>query len=890
MLNAVANKIFGTSDEREVRKLMKKVDAINALEPKIEKLTDFELKGKTEEFKIRFEGGEDLDDILPEAFAVAREGAKRVLRMRHYDVQLIGGMILHSGRIAEMKTGEGKTLMATLAIYLNALSSKGVHIITVNDYLAQRDMEIMRPLYNFLGLSVGVIINGISNEERKRAYASDITYGTNNEFGFDYLRDNMVHNIKEKVQRVHHYAIVDEIDSILIDEARTPLIISGAAEETTHWYNVFAKVVLQLKRSVKTEKIKDKKNTVIPEEDYEDYEVDEKGHNVTMTEKGIKNVEKILNIENLYSPEHVELTHFLAQALKAKELFKLDRDYIINEDDEVIIVDEFTGRLMEGRRYSDGLHQAIEAKENLEVAGENQTLATITLQNYFRMYEKLSGMTGTAKTEEDEFKQIYKLGVVAIPTNKPVIRRDFSDVIYITKRAKYNAIVEKIKELYENGQPVLVGTASIQNSEDLSKLLKKARIPHDVLNAKQHTREAEIIAQAGRYKAVTIATNMAGRGTDIKLGGDPESLALKTAERGTPEFRELVDQYQIECEENKEKVIAAGGLFILGTERHESRRIDNQLRGRAGRQGDPGASEFYLSLEDDLMRLFGGDRLQNMMASLKVEEHEEIRNKFITRAVEGAQKRVESRNFSIRKNLLEYDDINNKQREVVYAQRDLVLRNEDLKDLIISMLKETVEDFIDNALSGDSRDDWNFDYLVDNLRDSYNYHVPELYLDMERNKMKAEIIQDLLDRYNNKEREIGSEQFRDVERYIMLEVLDQRWRENLKNLTELREGIYLRSYGQKNPINEYKIISTDLYNEMIDGIKREVSSFLMKLRFKTEEEMEAEERAQSLQAPHAEIEEAEEVEDALEKAESEMLHVSRKKRRELERQNHKGRR
>ena len=890
MLNAVANKIFGTSDEREVKKLMKKVEAINALEPKIEKLTDFELKGKTEEFKIRFEGGEDLDDILPEAFAVAREGAKRVLRMRHYDVQLIGGMILHSGRIAEMKTGEGKTLMATLAIYLNALTSKGVHIITVNDYLAQRDMEIMRPLYNFLGLSVGVIVNGISNEDRKRSYASDITYGTNNEFGFDYLRDNMVHNIKEKVQRVHHYAIVDEIDSILIDEARTPLIISGAAEETTHWYNVFAKVVLQLKRSLKTEKIKDKKNTVIPEEDYEDYEVDEKQHNVTMTEKGIKNVERILNIENLYSPEHVELTHFLAQALKAKELFKLDRDYIINEDDEVIIVDEFTGRLMEGRRYSDGLHQAIEAKENLEVAGENQTLATITLQNYFRMYEKLSGMTGTAKTEEDEFKQIYKLGVVAIPTNKPVIRKDFSDVIYITKRAKYDAIVEKIKELYENGQPVLVGTASIQNSEDLSKLLKKARIPHDVLNAKQHTREAEIIAQAGRYKAVTIATNMAGRGTDIKLGGDPESLALKTTDRGTPEFRELVDQYQGECEENKEKVVAAGGLFILGTERHESRRIDNQLRGRAGRQGDPGASEFYLSLEDDLMRLFGGDRLQNMMASLKVEEHEEIRNKFITRAVEGAQKRVESRNFSIRKNLLEYDDINNKQREVVYAQRDLVLRNEDLKDLIISMLKETVEDFIDNALSGDSRDDWNFDYLVDNLRDNYNYHVPELYLDMERNKMKAEIIQDLLDRYNNKEREIGSEQFRDVERYIMLEVLDQRWRENLKNLTELREGIYLRSYGQKNPINEYKIISTDLYNEMIDGIKREVSSFLMKLRFKTEEEMEAEERAQGLESVHQEIEEAEEVGDALEKAESEMLNVSRKKRRELERQNHKGRR
>ena len=595
MLNTIANKMFGTSDEREVKKLMKKVHEINALESKIEKLSDFELKGKTEEFKIRFENGEVLDEILAEAFAVAREGAKRVLRMRHYDVQLVGGMILHSGRIAEMKTGEGKTLMATLAIYLNALTSKGVHIITVNDYLAKRDMEIMRPLYNFLGLSVGVIINGISNEERKTAYSSDITYGTNNEFGFDYLRDNMVHEMKDKVQRVHHFAIVDEIDSILIDEARTPLIISGAAEETTHWYNVFAKVVLQLKRSVKTEKVKDKKNAVIPDEDWEDYEVDEKGHTVTLTEKGIKSVERILNIDNLYSPEHVELTHFLSQALKAKELFKLDRDYIINDDNEVIIVDEFTGRLMDGRRYSDGLHQAIEAKEELEVAGENQTLATITLQNYFRMYEKLSGMTGTAKTEEDEFKQIYKLGVVTIPTNKPIVRKDFSDVIYITKKAKYNAIVNKIRELYEKGQPVLVGTASIQNSEDLSSLLKKAKIPHDVLNAKQHTREAEIIAQAGRFKGVTIATNMAGRGTDIKLGGDAESMALKTAERGTAEFRELVDKFEIECDENKKRVIEAGGLFILGTERHESRRIDNQLRGRAGRQGDPGASEFYLS-------------------------------------------------------------------------------------------------------------------------------------------------------------------------------------------------------------------------------------------------------------------------------------------------------
>ncbi len=889
MLNTVANRIFGTSDEREVKKLMKKVEQINALEPKMEKLSDFELKGKTEEFKIRFENGEVLDEMLVEAFAVAREGAKRTLRMRHYDVQLVGGMILHSGRISEMKTGEGKTLMATLAIYLNALTSKGVHIVTVNDYLARRDMEIMRPLYNFLGLSVGVIVNGITNEERKTAYSADITYGTNNEFGFDYLRDNMVHEMKDKVQRVHHYAIVDEIDSILIDEARTPLIISGAAEETTHWYNVFAKVVLQLKRSVKTEKVKDKKNVVIPDGDWEDYEVDEKGHTVTLTEKGIKSVERILNIDNLYSPEHVELTHFLSQALKAKELFKLDRDYIINEDNEVIIVDEFTGRLMDGRRYSDGLHQAIEAKEELEVAGENQTLATITLQNYFRMYEKLSGMTGTAKTEEDEFKQIYKLGVVTIPTNRPVIRRDFSDVIYITKRAKYDAIVQKIKELYEKGQPVLVGTASIQNSEDLSALLKKARIPHDVLNAKQHTREAEIIAQAGRYKGVTIATNMAGRGTDIKLGGDPESMALKTSERGTPEFRELVDKYEIECEENKRKVIEAGGLFILGTERHESRRIDNQLRGRAGRQGDPGASEFFLSLEDDLMRLFGGDRLQGMMTTLKVEEHEEIRNGFITKAVEGAQKRVESRNFSIRKNLLEYDDINNKQREVVYSQRDLVLKNENLKELIIAMMKETVEDLIEGSLSGETRADWNYEYLSDKLEEIYDYSIPELYLDMEKGKIREETFQDLLDRYNNKERELGTEQFRGIERYIMLEVLDQRWRENLKNLTELREGIYLRSYGQKNPVNEYKIISTDLYNEMIEGIKREVSSFIMKIRVRTEAEMESleHEPVGNLRFVHEEIEDENEV---LQIADEENANLSRKERRELERHSGKGKR
>ena len=546
MLKKIGEKIFGTSDEREIKKMQKLVDKINEIEPLFEKLTDEQLSHKTIEFKERLEK-ETLDDILVEAFATVREASKRLMGMRHYDVQLIGGMILHKGCIAEMKTGEGKTLMATLPIYLNALPGKGVHVVTVNDYLAKRDRDIMAGLFEFLGLTSGVVVGNITPEQRKDAYNCDITYGTNNEFGFDYLRDNMVAELDEKVQRGHNYVIVDEVDSILIDEARTPLIISGAAEETTEWYNTFAEVAKRLKRSYKTEEIKDKKNTVIPDEDWEDYEVDEKSHTVTITDKGIKNVERMLKIDNLYSPEYVELTHFLTQALKAKELFKLDRDYIINDDNEVIIVDEFTGRLMEGRRYSDGLHQAIEAKEKLEVAGENQTLATITLQNYFRMYKKLSGMTGTAKTEEDEFKQIYSLKVIVVPTNKPVARVDLPDVIYMNKNAKYKAIARKIEELYQKGQPVLVGTASIQHSEEVSALLKKAKIPHEILNAKHHEREAEIIAQAGRFKTVTIATNMAGRGTDIKLGGDAESFATKVAVKGTPEYEDVYRAYVREC-------------------------------------------------------------------------------------------------------------------------------------------------------------------------------------------------------------------------------------------------------------------------------------------------------------------------------------------------------
>ena len=879
MIKTITKSIFGTVDEKTIKKMTKDVKKINSLESEIEKLEDLQLKGKTEEFKMRITNGESLDSVLPEAFAVVREATKRVLGMRHYDVQLIGGMILHSGKISEMKTGEGKTLMSTLPIYLNALTGKGVHVITVNDYLAKRDRDTMSELYDFLGLSSGVVVASISPEERKAAYEADITYGTNNEFGFDYLRDNMVHEMESKVQREHNYAIVDEIDSILIDEARTPLIISGAAEETTHWYNVFSEVVTRLTRSVKTETIKDKKNTVIPAEDWEDYEVDEKAHTVTMTEKGVKNVEKMLKLDNLYSPETVELTHFLSQALKAKELFKRDRDYIVNDKGEVIIVDEFTGRLMEGRRYSDGLHQAIEAKEKLEVAGENQTLATITLQNYFRMYKKLSGMTGTAKTEEEEFKQIYRLPVVIVPTNMPVIRKDFPDVIYMTGRAKYNAIVAKIQELFEKGQPVLVGTASIQHSEELSDLLKRSKIPHELLNAKHHEREAEIIAQAGRYKTVTIATNMAGRGTDIKLGGDPEMLASKVAEKGTDEYKSIIEIYKKDCEENKKAVIAAGGLFILGTERHESRRIDNQLRGRGGRQGDPGASEFYLSLEDDLMRLFGGDRLKMFMNSFKMPEDEEIRSKMITRSVENAQKRVESRNFSIRKNLIEYDDVSNKQREIIYKQRDKVLRNENLKEFIQGMMLETVEDLVDTSLNGESRSQWNFDFLREKLRENYDYTLPENTQDMDKKEIIETINNDLLAIYNNKEKSVDEDTFRKIENYIMLEVLDQRWRENLKDLTELREGIHLRSYAQKNPVSEYKIISADIYNEMIDTIKREVSSFMIKIRINTPEDVD---NLEHDEVTNLTYEQKDEFADEEVQTEDEKV-MSRKERRESER-------
>ncbi|MGL5279129.1 MAG: preprotein translocase subunit SecA [Cetobacterium sp.] len=841
MFGDLLKKIFGTRNDREIKRIKKLVTMINSLEPEIEKLSDDELKGKTYEFRQRLEKGETLDDILVEAFAVVREASKRVHGMRHYDVQLVGGIVLHEGKITEMKTGEGKTLVATAPVYLNALSGKGVHVITVNDYLAQRDRELMGRVYEFLGLTSGVIVNGMENSARKAAYESDITYGTNSEFGFDYLRDNMVNKVEDKVQRPLNFCIVDEVDSILIDEARTPLIISGAASETTKWYSIFCQVAFRLDRSFETEKIKDaktKKEMNIPDEQWGDYEVDEKARNIVLTDKGIKKVEQLLNIDNLYSPEHVELTHYLNQALKAKELFIKDRDYLIREG-EVVIIDEFTGRAMEGRRYSDGLHQAIEAKEGVNVAGENQTLASITLQNYFRMYDKLAGMTGTAETEAAEFMHTYGLEVIVIPTNKPVQRVDFPDLVYKTKKEKTDAIIKRIEELYAKGQPVLVGTVSIKSSEELSELLKEKGIPHNVLNAKLHAKEAEIVAQAGRYQAVTIATNMAGRGTDIMLGGNPEFRAIaEIGSRDAGNYPVILDKYKVECEEEKQKVISAGGLFILGTERHESRRIDNQLRGRAGRQGDPGASEFYLCLEDDLMRLFGSERIQGVMEKLGLPEGESIQHRMINKAIENAQKKVESRNFGIRKNLLEFDDVMNKQREAIYASRNEALEKEDLKVTILGMLKSSISDIIVERFVGEFKDEWDIVGVKDVLLEKYGYEITDMqeYKALTVEEYADKIYKDIEKDYEKKEEEITPEIMRKVEKYVLFEVVDARWREHLKALDALREGIYLRSYGQKDPLVEYKIISGDMYSRMLSTIKTETTSYMFKVVVKNPEE------------------------------------------------------
>ena len=835
MISGLLKKIFGTKNDREIKALTKEVEKINALESEYEKLSDEELKNKTNIFKERLKNGETLDDILVEAFATVREASKRVLGLRHYDVQLIGGMVLHQGKITEMKTGEGKTLVATCPVYLNALAGHGVHVITVNDYLAKRDRDQMSRLYGFLGLSSGVILNGFPTEQRKKSYNSDITYGTNSEFGFDYLRDNMVSSLDQKVQRELNFCIVDEVDSILIDEARTPLIISGAAEDKIKWYQISFQVVSMLNRSYETEKIKnikEKKAMNIPDEKWGDYEVDEKSRVIVFTEKGVKRVEEILKIENLYAPEYVELTHFLHQALKAKELFKRDRDYLVRDNGEVVIIDEFTGRAMEGRRYSDGLHQAIEAKEGVKIASENQTLATITLQNYFRMYKKLSGMTGTAETEATEFMHTYGLEVVVIPTNLPVIRKDDADLVYKTKKEKINAIIDRIQGLYEKGQPVLVGTISIKSSEELSELLKKRGIPHNVLNAKYHAQEAEIVAQAGRYKAVTIATNMAGRGTDIMLGGNPEFMALaEVGSREDERFPEVFAKYQEQCAKEKEQVLSLGGLFILGTERHESRRIDNQLRGRSGRQGDPGESEFYLSLEDDLMRLFGSERVMVWMDRLKLPEGEPITHGMINSAIEKAQKKIEARNFGIRKNLLEFDDVMNKQRTAIYESRNEALAIDNLKDRILGMLQRNITEKVYEKFAPEMREDWDIDGLNEYLKDFYVYEEDDdkAYLRSTKEEYAERVYNALVEQYNNKEAELGSDLMRKLEKHILFDVVDNRWRGHLKSLDALRESIYLRAYGQRDPVTEYKLISSQIFEEMIATIQEQATSFLFKV-------------------------------------------------------------
>lgn len=803
-------------------------------------LTDEQLKAKTSEFKQRLANGETLDDILPEAFAAVREASVRVLGMRHYRVQLIGGIVLHQGRIAEMKTGEGKTLVATLPAYLNALTGKGVHIVTVNDYLARRDSEWMGKIYQFMGLSVGLIVHGLSPSERKKSYAADIVYGTNNEFGFDYLRDNMVIYKEDMVQRELNFAIVDEVDSILIDEARTPLIISGAGEKSTEMYFAVDRFVVRLKRDV-------------------DYEVDEKARTVNLTEQGVAKAEAHFNVENLADPENTELFHHINQALKAHALMKRDRDYVV-KDGQVIIVDEFTGRLMMGRRYSDGLHQAIEAKEGVRVERESKTLATITFQNYFRMYKKLSGMTGTAKTEEDEFKAIYGLDVVVIPTNKPMIRKDYNDVIYLNTRGKFNAVVEEIAQRYSVGQPVLVGTVSIENSELISDMLKRRGIPHNVLNAKHHEKEAEIVAQAGRYKAVTIATNMAGRGTDILLGGNPEFMAKKemrkqgysdelisqaTSHNDTddPEilearrvYQSLYQEFAKEVEKERQKVIELGGLHIIGTERHESRRIDNQLRGRAGRQGDPGSSRFYISLEDDLMRLFGSEKIQGIVQALGLEEDQPIEYGLLSKQIEQAQKRVEGNNFNIRKHVLQYDDVMNTQREVIYSQRRKVLEGEDLRDAIMGMVESLVEDTIHRYTAEiNNPEEWNIKGILDYLerimlpQGSVVISEDEIY-SLTKEELKRRIMEAAEAAYIKQEEENGPENMREAERVILLKVVDKKWMDHIDAMDQLRQGIGLRAYGQKDPVIEYKLEGYEMFEEMIHSIQEETLHLLYHIK------------------------------------------------------------
>ena len=845
--------LFKTYSEKEVKRVMPIVSKINSLEPEMEKLTDSELVAKTPYFKEQLKNGKTLDDILPEAFAVVREASKRVLGMRHFDVQLIGGIILHQGRIAEMKTGEGKTLVATLPVYLNALTGEGVHVITVNDYLAKRDSEWMGNLYRFLGLSVGLVIAGMNPAEKKVAYACDVTYGTNNEFGFDYLRDNMVIYKNQLVQRKLKYAIIDEIDSILIDEARTPLIISGRGAQSSNLYVKADRFVKKLQAKVIIEE--DDKD-LEQEEDNEkyDYIVDLKAKSATLTQKGIKKAEEEFNLENFNDLENSELVHDVNQALHANGIMKKDKDYIV-KDGQVLIVDEFTGRIMYGRRYNNGLHQAIEAKEHVKINDESKTLATITFQNYFRMYEKLSGMTGTAMTEAPEFQEIYKLDVVEIPTNKPMIRKDYPDIIYKNEDVKFKAVIEDIKASHSKGQPVLIGTVSIDKSEKLSKLLDKERIPHQVLNAKYHEKEAQIIAQAGKLGAVTIATNMAGRGTDIMLGGNSEYLAkqemrkLKYSDEEIEEaaahnatdnkeilaarkkFTELEAKYDEKIKEEKQKVIEAGGLKIIGTQRHESRRIDNQLRGRSGRQGDPGESRFYIGLDDDLMKIFGGDMITKVYNTLGASEDMPIESKAISKAVENAQKKVEGRNFSIRKNVLQYDDVMNVQRTVIYDQRREVLDGIDLKDNIMKMMDSTIELVVDPYFTGD---EVNKESLLQDIQNTFGISDLEaLKADkIDRDELIEELKTKAHEIYEAKETEFGADNLRELERVVMLKIVDQKWMDHIDNMDELKKGIGLRGYGQKDPVVQYRLEGTDMFDDMIEDIKIDVVKILLNIRKK----------------------------------------------------------
>ena len=844
------DKIFGNYSEKEVKRIRPIVDKINGLEEEISKLTDKELTAKTEYFKKQLSEGKTLADILPEAFAVVREASKRVLGMRHFDVQLIGGIILHQGRIAEMKTGEGKTLVATLPVYLNALTGKGVHVITVNEYLARRDSEWMGKVYRFLGLSVGLIYGRMEHEEKQKAYSADITYGTNNEFGFDYLRDNMVIHKKDMVQRELNYAIVDEIDSILIDEARTPLIISGRANKSSDLYKVADKFVKKLSAKVIIEEDTKDFEQIEDNEKY-DYIVDLKAKSATLTQKGIAKAEKEFNLENLNDVQNTDIVHNINIALRANGIMKKDIDYIV-KDGEVLIVDEFTGRIMYGRRYNDGLHQAIEAKENVKIADESKTLATITFQNYFRMYEKLSGMTGTAMTEEGEFREIYNLDVISIPTNKPLARKDHTDVIYKNENAKFRAVIRDIKASFEKGQPVLVGTVSIENSEKLSNLLQREGIKHEVLNAKNHEKEAEIIAQAGKYGAVTIATNMAGRGTDIMLGGNSEFLAkqemrkLQYEERlieqstafnetddeeileARKKFKELVEKYNNEIKDEKEKVIAAGGLKIIGTERHESRRIDNQLRGRSGRQGDPGESRFYLGLDDDLLKIFGGDLITKVYDKGNVPEDLPLEVPIIARTIEGAQSKVEGRNFSIRKHILSYDDVMNIQRDIIYSQRRKVLDGEDIRDNIVDMIESACEMVVDTYRAEIEENKVNKDALLNEIKVSLNIHeVEALNKDkINADKLLEELNKKALEIYEAKEKVYG-EELRELERVVLLKVVDSKWMEHIDNMDELKNGIGLRAYGQKDPVVQYRFEGGEMFDEMIAQIKLEVAKIML---------------------------------------------------------------